>query len=280
METGQKTTLKNNKVDHITNNELSIQVSLSGLSFCILDTAANSIIFFKDERFDRKLNPIEVLSKLKDTIGEEEPLNTTFDKVNLIFENELSTLVPRPLFNEENIADYLKYNSRILQTDYIAYDELETNESVNVYIPYVNINNFVFETYGVFVYKHFSTILIESILKADKNNTEIIMHVHRNEQQHFEIIVTHGSKLLMYNYYEGTTEEDFIYYILFTAEQLELNPETFSLSIFGNINKNDSFYKIAYKYVRNTEIAKTSIKYDIPKELEKAQNQFVLLNSF
>ena len=106
------------------------------------------------------------------------------------------------------------------------------------------------------------------------------MHVHRNDQQHFEIIVTHGSKFLMYNYYEGTTEEDFIYYILFTAEQLELNPETFKLSIFGNINKNDSFYKIAYKYVRNTEIAKTSIKYDIPKELEKAQNQFVLLNSF
>jgi hypothetical protein len=107
------------------------------------------------------------------------------------------------------------------------------------------------------------------------------MHVHRNSDNHFEIIVTEGSKLKFYNYFEGTTEEDFIYHILFTAEQLELNPESFKLSLLGNITKNDSYYNIAYKYVRHTGIHDLQNKFLVIPELENEVNsQFVLLNSF
>jgi hypothetical protein len=36
--------------------------------------------------------------------------------------------------------------------------------------------------------------------------------------------------------------EDFIYYVLFTAEQLSLNPENFPLELIGNIDSESEFF--------------------------------------
>jgi hypothetical protein len=51
------------------------------------------------------------------------------------------------------------------------------------------------------------------------------MTVHFSEG-HFEIIIQ-NQKLLFFNSFDYQTPEDFIYYVLFTAEQLSLNPENF-----------------------------------------------------
>jgi len=44
------------------------------------------------------------------------------------------------------------------------------------------------------------------------------------DNKHFEIVVIANNKLILYNSFKYQTKEDYIYYILFTAEQLELNP--------------------------------------------------------
>ena len=54
---------------------------------------------------------------------------------------------------------------------------------------------------------------------------------------HFEIIVIANKKLQLYNTFQFTSKEDFIYYVLFTAEQLKLNPEKFELLLLGSDRK-------------------------------------------
>ena len=54
----------------------------------------------------------------------------------------------------------------MLENDYITYDEIKNSEIVNVYIPFVNINNFLFDIYGSFIFKHSSTVLIERLIKS------------------------------------------------------------------------------------------------------------------
>ena len=100
------------------NQELSIQVSLSGLSFCILHKDSNTITYTKHIAFENKVNPIELLDKLKHAFNTEDVLNETFSAVNVIHVNDLSSLVPKPLFNEDYLADYLKFNSKILKSDF------------------------------------------------------------------------------------------------------------------------------------------------------------------
>ncbi|PTM09247.1 MAG: DUF3822 domain-containing protein [Bacteroidetes bacterium] len=280
METGQKTFQTNSNLDKLRNNTLSIQVSLSGLSFCILNTETNTITHFSSHIFDKTLNPSDVLNALKNHLSQTKVLQEDFNTVNLIHENELSTLVPKPFFNEDFLADYLKFNSKILSNDYIAHDDLAQGDIVNVYVPYVNMNNFLYDTYGSFDFNHYSTILLKAIFSIHKNKVETTMYINISNK-HFEIVTLKGNSLLLYNTFEYQTKEDFIYYILFTAEQLQLNPEEFPLVLIGNVSENDDLYSIAYTYIRHISIHKSDIRYNIETENKQTFNtNFILQNSF
>ncbi len=231
---------------------LSIQVRLSGLSFCVFNTANTSVEYLVYHDFQKKLTPFEVLDRLKHIIENEPVFTQNFKSVQVIHQNDLATLVPKPLFDEAHIADYLKFNSKILKSDFIAFDEIQNNDSVNVYVPYVNINNYIFDNFGAFEYKHASTILIEAVLSKETASTNTCLYVNV-DKQHFEIIAVKKGNLLLYNSFEHTTKEDFIYFILFTVEQLQLDTETLLLKLTGNIEQDDELYKIAYKYIRFVE---------------------------
>lgn len=280
METGQKTTQISSKIEQNKDKVLSIQVSLNGLSFCILDKDKNSVTFYKSFLFEKKLNPEDLLDRLTHQFNTELALQQSFRNVSVIHDNELSSLVPKPLFNEEFLADYLKFNSKILRSDYIAYDEMQVNDAVNVYVPYVNINNFLYDKFGEFEFKHFSTIVIENILGIEKNSKECKMYAHLNDC-HFEIIIVENGQLKLYNTFEYSTKEDFIYYILFTAEQLEMNPEEFPMEIIGNVDKNHELFQIAYKYVRDVTLFFPNKKLELADEVDaKCLQHFVIVNSF
>ncbi|WP_242205816.1 DUF3822 family protein [Aestuariivivens insulae] len=273
-------TLKKTKTQQdITNYRLSIQISLSGLSFCILDKNTNNVTVLKDFKFEKKLNPLEVLDYLKHLFTTEATLNQTFSSVNVIHTNELSTLVAKDLFNEDCLADYLKFNAKILKSDFIAYDTINGHNMVNVYVPYVNINNFIYDTFGAFTYKHFSTVLIENILSIEKNATELKVYVHVGIN-HFEIVATDQGKLLLYNTFDYKTKEDFIYYILFTFEQLKLDPETHRLVLLGNISKDSELYDIAYKYIRHVGFGNRNSNHKLNEESANKHANFIILNNF
>jgi len=147
----------------------------------------------------------------------------------------------------------------------------------NVYIPYVNMNNFFIDQYGSFEYKHANSILVSKLLDVSKNNEERKMFVHVSES-HFELMVIQNQKLHLYNSFEYKTPEDFIYYLLFTAEQLHLNPENFKLELLGTITESDAFYQMAYTYIRNVSLYDTSNHTNSFSEQENRE-QFILLHS-
>ena len=269
----------NNNSKNTTHIDLSIQISLNGLSFCILQRENNTIQELKHFSFEKKLTPFEVLDYLKVLFQKEDALKQSFQSVLLIHNNELATLVPNSLFNEDSLADYLKFNTKILKSDFIAFDRIKSNDSVNVYVPYVNINNFIYDTFGTFTYKHFSTILIENVLALSQaNKKQVYAHLGIGR---FEILVVENNKLVLYNTFEFNSKEDFIYYILFTFEQLELDPEKHHLFLLGNIEKDNALFSIAYKYVRNVSLGKRTMQFQFTaSETAKEHSNFILTNSF
>ncbi|MCM8569908.1 DUF3822 family protein [Gramella jeungdoensis] len=231
------------------NKKLSIQVSLNGLSFCILDQKDNRITYFKKIDFEKQLDPIKVLSKIELTYEKEEALNQPVDEVFLLYTNSLFSLVPEKLFDEDNASNYLKFNTKILKTDFIAFDNIK-DSIVNVYIPYTNITNYFFDKYGEFEYRHSLSVLIEALLELQDNSegTRVYLHSHLSS---YELVIIENGKLLFANSFEFETKEDFLYYLLFTAEQLKLDPDSFELILLGDITKDSEEYKMAWDYIRN-----------------------------
>lgn len=270
-----------NNLNKLTNLELSIQISLSGLSFCTLERETNTITTLRQISFNKKLNPIELLDQLKHVFNTDDAFQNSFSRVFIIHDNELSTLVPKPLFNEDSLADYLKFNSKILKSDFITFDNITVNDSVNVYVPYVNINNFIYDKFGAFTFKHVSTILVEHLLLIEKHSNIPKLYINVNDN-HFEMIMINNSKLVLYNTFYFNTKEDFIYYILFTVEQLELNPETLNLIFIGDIDSKDELYIITYKYLRFVFLGNREDNYKYKDNAQPSTNHsnFALIKSF
>jgi hypothetical protein len=233
--------------------KLSIQVSLNGLSFCALSPEEKRILFFRDISFSKKLNPIQTLGQIEKVYDQEDFLKHEDLDVIVLFSNELFSLVPEKLFIEEQASEYLKFNTRILETDFMAHDRLEKADMVNVYIPFTNINNFFFEKHGEFEYRHSISVLTEAFLEeSEPEDKQVKAYVHCYTGGYDLIIISEG-RLLLANSFKSKTKEDFIYYLLFTAEQLDLDPDSFKLFLLGRITRNSDYYQIAYTYIRNIE---------------------------
>ena len=127
----------------------------------------SNIEYLESLNFDKKQTPKELLDHLVHYLNSTPTLNQEFSKVTLVHSNELATVVPKPLFDETNLIDYVKFNSKILKTDFITYDQLKVADIMIVYVPLVNINNFIFDRFGSFEYKHSATILINRVLTLE-----------------------------------------------------------------------------------------------------------------
>lgn len=259
--------------------KISLQVSLTGLSFCVFDTLNNNIISVKEINFDMFHKATKIEELFADAFKENPELTDSYDEIIVIHNNNLSTFVPEPFFDEQFLGSYLQYNTKVFDTDFFAFDEITNYQMNAVYIPYVNINNFFIDQFGSFDYKHANSILVTKLLDVSKNNDDKKMIVNFNTG-HFEIIVVQNQKLHLFNSFDYQTPEDFIYYLLFTAEQLNMNPENFKLELLGTIAEEDAFYKIAYKYIRNVSIFDVS-DFQKNNSFSTAQNQkhFILFQS-
>ena len=232
---------------------LSIQFNLDGFSFCISNLASKELHHFESYTFEQTVaTPELLLKKIEQIVSENTLFNQEFETITVVHQNTLSTLVPSALFNEKELNSYLDYSIKTLATDYIAFDSLAQAEVKNVYVPYVNLNNFFFQKFGEFEYKHHATVLIDKLLLHSKNNSNKQFFVNVSKH-HLDIVVLEKGALLFYNSFQFTTKEDFIYYLLFTSEQLDLNPEEFLCYFIGDINTDSELYAITYQYIRNVD---------------------------
>ncbi|MAN59847.1 MAG: hypothetical protein CMC08_08445 [Flavobacteriaceae bacterium] len=257
---------KTNNISSKTHKRLSVQVSLTGLSF-LAYTEDRQIDAFIEVAIGRSATPEELLDNLQQTLIEHKELQGPFEKVMITYSTNIYTIVPAALFDESKASDYLKFNSKILGNDYIAHDWVENHEMVTVYVPFMNINNFLFERFGSFEYYHSTTHLLQYVLRKNKN-TEVANVYIQIEQGFFNLVVTKSGKLQLCNSFSYHSPEDFLYYILFAFEQLELNPDTVSTFVIGNITDEHDLYEIAYKYIRNIAFVEDScmprIGNDVP----------------
>ena len=257
--------------------KLTIQVSLNGLSFVCFDTLTNKPTALQNITIDSFHRNMKIEELFAESFKKHTELQAGYDEIVILHNNNLSTFVPTALFDEEYLGSYLQFNTKVFETDYFSFDTLEKYEMNNVYIPYVNMNNYFIDQFGSFDYKHANTILVNKLLDLSKNNEDRKMFVHVCEG-HFEIVVIQNQQLQFFNSFDYKTPEDYIYYILFTAEQLHLNPEHFKLEILGTINEEDEYYKIAFKYIRNTSLFEVDSIYNNYSQAENRQH-FILLHS-
>jgi hypothetical protein len=229
------------------NVKLSILLLQNGLSFCTKNNISQEI---DNHEFIAKDEPLIFHQDFH-----------SFDNIHLALVNNLNTFVPKSLFDADALETYLQYNIKVLKNDVLSFDELHTFDLVNVYVANDFNINWIQEIETT-QKTHFATTLVSKLLEQNKNNTQLQFFVHFIDKS-FQIIILQNNNLIFYNSFIYSSEIDVLYYILFVAEQFQLNPDDFLLILMGEIELESDIYKLIYQYVRNVSfyITKNSISH-------------------
>ena len=266
----------NQDITQKTYKKLCFEVANSNLSFCVIDMISNKIVTYKSYA----INPKNVLEEELWKVFVENPiLEAQYDDVVVLHNSNLNTFVPSSLFDPNYLGSYLQYNSKVFETDYFAFDYLDTYDLNNVFIPYTSINNYLLDHYETFDYKNCNSIFVKKALDFSKNKDTKQVWVHF-QQDRFEITVTKNTNLLLFNTFIYNSLEDFIYFLLFTYEQLQLNPEIIPVQFLGDISEESAAFKLAYKYIRNCSLLDVSnLKAVLDVDTKDLLKHFILFHS-
>jgi len=268
--------------EHNTRNYvMSALLDRHGFTACVYVPDRNKVIGLLSHSFEHIENEGEISEHLLKLLDDYPWLSFPFLRISFIYRCNSSTLVPLPLFQESNAPLYLEFNHPYSPNNRIVFDKIKHSDAVNVYsIPKILVEK-VKTSWPNVLLKHAASCLIENLHVLVKNqnvDNSLFLDVARNS---FDLVYFKDNKLHFYNQFAFNTREDFIYFLLTTIEQLQLNPETVELQLSGNIDKNDALFEIVYRYIRQLSFIgrNDNISYSYVLDEMKAHQHFILLSS-
>lgn len=244
---------------------LTIQYSLDGLSFVIFNTKEQKFLCLK--HYNIAENEVALDTLLIELQAKENWKLNDFKKVNLLIDNYTNTFVPNDFFQEENKENYLKLLSRD-EIHHIQTDKLKTIDAVNIYCLKEDIATLSSQFSGKISVLHNSTILIESLVKEfSQRNQEVRAFVNVKNNK-YELTIINNSTLIFHNYFNFNTKEDFLYFILFTFEQLKIDNETIPLYFMGFIEEQSPIMELCAHYIRNIRFFNRNNNLNYSNELD------------
>ena len=259
------------------NTILSIHVHVSGLSFFTHDTKTKKASEIVRKNFVGH-TPIEKLhEEIFSLLKTQELTEKSFKEVRCSVENNLVTLVPRSLFEENSLEEYMQKDIALEANDFITYDIVPSVDWVAVYVPFVNINNMLIDTFGSFKYYHAVSIWLKALTSHSKADGELVWSLYK-ENGHAHLALLRDKKLQFYNCFEATNPKDLAYYVLLSAKENKLSPNEVPLFLVGDIVADDASYKELYTFIRSLNFISPENLYEFETSRLNRHQDFCVLN--
>ncbi|MDG1476894.1 MAG: DUF3822 family protein [Vicingaceae bacterium] len=229
--------------------KLYVELSSNGFKYTILDTENNTFIGIEEYRFSDIYNNYSLVEPLKEIIKSNELYKNEFKAIIIAFVNNRSTLIPNAIYQADKLANYHQFNFSKQEEDQFYSDQLINLSAYNIYsIP--DFITTIFNGLRNVQFKHFSSALVESaLIDAKREKALSLVNVHVLPSS-FQVIVIKNQKLELYNSFNYQSSEDFIYYLLFVLDQLNINNEEATIKLTGEVEKNSVIYTILHKYIQ------------------------------
>jgi hypothetical protein len=256
METGHHFMTNNSLNTTNIFKELSIQIAMNGLSFSIRNTTSKEIVAVQEFPLEKTYSEQELEDKIDVIFNTNSFLNEKYDSINITHINNTATFIPNVLFEEENLADYLKFSISLENQSNIAFDSIANIQAKVVFLPFTRINNYIFDKLGSFNFTHHSNKLLKYFLTKNPQNSFKNTYLFFRKDT-FDCFILQNNKLLFYNNFTFQNEADVLYFLLFTFEQFALKQDANSLFISGDLKSSDIIYTNLKKYFKQLEHLET-----------------------
>lgn len=236
---------------------LTLSVGLNSISLSVYDLPSGKLIKFDKVAFSNPLSIEGTLDELKDLLNKNDLDFKKIENIKLIQQNNLSVLVPSELYSEKQKRTYLKYNTQIRNDDFIAVDNLNNLKIKNIYIPYININNYLVDLFKNIEYFHYDSELLNKLYEI-RRNEKFFVHV---DNRQIKIVVFKNDTLNFFNSYEIDNSTDIIYYILLVLKEKKLNIDKTEINYITDYEYDD-LSKISDNFFGNHKVLNRNYEAD------------------
>lgn len=258
----------NPQINNITNQEISIQVSLNGFSFSVCSSENNQCLAFRHYKFKNVMLVDELIRNTEHIISEDNFLNTKYDKASIFYISQNVTIIPGDFFDTENLKTYFEFNHNLPELDEIHYSYIQEINAYNVYSIPTYLTNAFYNLGTTTKFEHQTSQLIRFGYNHLNNSSSVIL-ISINKG-FFDLIIYEEEKLVLANSYQYAYTMDFIYFFLYAIEQLKIDISSSQIFTLGNGLNERKFIDEIEQKIGNTSIPKFNLR-GICQNLSEAQ---------
>lgn len=226
----------NPQINQIKNQEISIQVGLSGFSFSIRSSAENKCLLFRNYKFSNILLLDELIRKAESIVATDNQLNATFVKAEVTFISQNSAIIPSEFFNPNHLKRYFEFTHNLAELDELNYSPLQCIDAYNVFSIPGYLSQIFYSLYPKVQFNHQATRLINyGYGLQTKENPLVIIGLNSG---FFDMVIFENQKLLLSNSFQYTNSSDLVYFFLYTCRQLKLEIDRLNVIAFGEAISN------------------------------------------
>jgi hypothetical protein len=244
--------MNNTQNTTVTNADtLIIEISDDEFSYCSFNQHSNTPLFIHNQPIDKNSTQ-SIEMQFQAFIISSNVIKTSYKDVFINHSNTKFTLCPTVLYSPENTRTLLEFNIGYTSDSVIKTDEINHDIQCIYAIPEL-LNSTIDKLLPSHKSKNTLSVLCQLFLSAEEFSSEsVLLYLYKNL---IYIIVKDKHKLLLANTFDVNTQEDVLYYLLFTLEQFELNPLTVKLAIAGNTETNNTLITSVKKYIKEVRFA-------------------------
>lgn len=233
---------------------LSIQFSLNGFSFSILDLIRGKYVALKHANLEKEGTYDQKRGKIQKIINSDPCLQTDYNKVTSLIVSPKSVLIPSSYFKQKNLIQYYKFNYDLQELEEIHFNYIQGIEAYNIFTLPNPISNLITGQFSKIHFYHQALPIIDYyILNSNSEHTYSVLAI---SEEFIDIAVIKGSNLHLYNSYHWATYEDVVYYLLYVYKQLNLNVTENEVYVTGDLESKKELKKMINQYLKKVHFQK------------------------
>ncbi|MCX6262876.1 MAG: DUF3822 family protein [Bacteroidia bacterium] len=256
------------------NYELSVQVSVDDLSFCILDTLRNKFVLLRsyEPEDNSRFDPF----RLNEIIKKDDFLIRHYRKTKIITPTSKSTIVPSPLFDDSKKAEYLAFNQIPSDGKRVLANKLRDPDVAIIFSLPEGIADILNSTFPGNLLIH-QLIPLFHYIKADRRsvgNNNVYVHL---EGDYLNMVIFDQNTLKFCNTFHYKTISDIEYYVLYVLKRMNVSQDN-AVYFSGRLIKQEEVLHAFSNYLRNIRFPVPEGKYTFSYVFnEKELNKFLIL---
>ncbi len=245
------------KYNKIIDKELSIQLSLNGFSFLVRSSDETECLAYKHYKLKNIKLIDELIRKADSIIASELLLSKEYKSATACFINQKATLIPEEFFDVNNLRKLYEFNQNLGEYDELNYNQISSAGAYTVFSLPNYLSNSFYNVLPNIKFKHQSSKLIDMGIKQS-SSINVVLGLNSG---FFDMAVIEQKALLLYNSFEYTNPQDFIYFFLYPLFQLKLEPAAITVSIVGEESNNKAIVDILKSKVHSINYPRSKTNY-------------------